>query len=68
MTRGSNALGTRNVRTVLGGRKDDEAMGLKAPELVIIDQIIKLLGNGRAPLLVGCCTLKLLESVPRHVL
>ena len=38
---------------VLRGNKDCQAMGLEAPKLVVIDEIVQLLGDGGAALLVS---------------
>ena len=65
---GLERIGHAKRPHVLGGRKDGETMSLKPPELVVIDEIIKLFGDGRSPLLVGSCSFELLESMPRHVL
>src|SRR3546814_19066729 len=53
---------------VLGRGKDREAMRLKAPELVVVDQVIELLGDVRRPPLVHSGLLKLLDGMPRQVL
>ena len=52
---GLERIGHAKRPHILGRRKDGEAMSLKAPELVVIDQIIELLGDGRSPLLVRSC-------------
>ena len=46
---------------VLGGRKDGETVSLKAPELVVVDEIIELVGDGRSPLLVRSCPFEAAE-------
>jgi hypothetical protein len=43
-------------------------MSLKAPKLVVIDEIIELLGNRRPLLFVRSCFLKLFENMLRQVL
>jgi hypothetical protein len=65
---GLERIGHAKRPHIFGLNKDGEAMSLKPPKLVVIDQIIKLLGDGRSPLLVRSCGLKLFESLPCHVL
>jgi hypothetical protein len=44
---------------ILRGRKDGETVSLKAPELVVIDQIFELLCDQRSRLLADASVLKL---------
>jgi len=45
---------------VLGHSEDGKATGLEAPELVVVDEIVELLGDGSAPPLIHAGAPKLI--------
>lgn len=51
---------------ILRGRKDGETVSLKAPELVVIDQIFELLCDQRSRLLADASVLKLPDQGERR--
>src|SRR5215831_2246215 len=53
---------------VLRGNKDRQTMGLEAPELVVIDEIVELLGDSAAAPLVSSGRLQLFRGASREVL
>src|SRR5262249_51790512 len=52
---------------VLRGNKDRQTMGLEAPELVVIDEIVELLGDSAAAPLVSSGRLQLFRGASREV-
>src|SRR5215468_2525834 len=61
-------IGQTKRPQILRGNKDRQAMGLEAPELVVIDEIVELLGDGDAAPLVSSSRLQLFRSTSREVL
>ena len=61
-------IGQAKRPQILRGNKDRQAMGLEAPELVVIDEIVELLGDGDAAPLVSSSRLQLFRRTSREVL
>src|SRR5215469_15125328 len=61
-------IGQAKRRQILRGNKDRQAMGLKAPELVVIDKIVELLGDSGAAPLVDSGRLQLFRGASCEVL
>ena len=61
-------IGQAKCPQVLRGNKDRQAMGLEAPELVVIDEIVQLLGDCGATPLVSSGRLQLFRGASREVL
>src|SRR5215469_13553560 len=61
-------IGQAKRPQILRGNKDRQAVGLEAPELVVIDEIVELLGDGGAVPLVSSGRLQLFRGASRKVL
>ena len=61
-------IGQAKRPQVLRGNKDRQAMGLEAPELMVIDEIVELLGDRGAAPLVDSGRLQLFRGASREVL
>jgi hypothetical protein len=61
-------IGQAKRPQVLRSNKARQAMGLESPELVVIDEIVELLGDGGAAPLVDSGRLQLFRGASREVL
>ena len=53
---------------VVRGRVDRQAVGLVAPEVIVVDEVVQLLREGSDPALVGVCRLELIDGLLGQVL